>query len=298
VPPIEVRPFRRSDRTQLTELVNAHVDAVLPGVSVSPNAVLGQLEREPEEYIVDPWVATRATLVAVLQDRLVAALHMVTYGRDERVAPPLRGAGEFHWLLFWPGSADAAGALADAGIAALRRASARHLLADGSLPAPAVYGVPDRWPHVSAALERAGFSARGPIEVVLVADVADLPKVGPAPLDGLTLDTRLGGHAPRLNAVLDGQVVGFCEVQADLTAGGTLSRLAGWADVWELHVDPDHRRRGIGTWLVGQAADRLRLARAERVLAYAAPDGDELGFLLTTGWRELTRTRRGWARDQ
>ena len=37
---IEVRPFRRSDRQQLTDLVNAHVQAVVPGMSVSVNAVL------------------------------------------------------------------------------------------------------------------------------------------------------------------------------------------------------------------------------------------------------------------
>jgi GNAT superfamily N-acetyltransferase len=88
-------------------------------------------------------------------------------------------------------------------------------------------------------------------------------------------------------------------VQTDLTAGGTRSRLAGWADVWELHVDVAHRRRGIGTWLVGHAADRLRLARADRVLAYAVPDGDdgELPFLQAMGFRELTRTRRGWIRE-
>ena len=40
MPPIEIRPFRRSDRDQLTDLVNAHVEAVLPGVTVPPNAVL------------------------------------------------------------------------------------------------------------------------------------------------------------------------------------------------------------------------------------------------------------------
>lgn len=36
MPPIEIRPFRRSDRDQLTRLVNAHIEAVLPGVTVSP----------------------------------------------------------------------------------------------------------------------------------------------------------------------------------------------------------------------------------------------------------------------
>ena len=71
MPPIAIRPFRRSDRDQLTRLVNAHVEAVLPGVTVSPNTVLSQLEREPGEYVVDPWVAQRLTLVAVLHERVV-----------------------------------------------------------------------------------------------------------------------------------------------------------------------------------------------------------------------------------
>ena len=52
---------------------------------------------------------------------------------------------------------------------------------------------------------------------------------GPAPVTGLTLQRALGGHATRFSALLDGRVVGIYEVQADLTAGGTLSRLAGWA---------------------------------------------------------------------
>ena len=62
---IVIRPFRRSDREQLTELVNVHVGAVVPGWAVSINAVMAQLEREPGEPIVDPWVAERATLVAL-----------------------------------------------------------------------------------------------------------------------------------------------------------------------------------------------------------------------------------------
>ena len=33
----QVRPFRRSDRDQLTDLVNAHASAVVPGMAVSVN---------------------------------------------------------------------------------------------------------------------------------------------------------------------------------------------------------------------------------------------------------------------
>ena len=51
---VQVRPFRRGDRDQLTRLVNAHAEAVVPGMSVSVNTVLGSLERQPGEFIVDP----------------------------------------------------------------------------------------------------------------------------------------------------------------------------------------------------------------------------------------------------
>jgi GNAT superfamily N-acetyltransferase len=224
-------------------------------------------------------------------------VHLRTFADEERVAPDHRGAGEFLWLLFWPGADEAADALAAAGTEALERAGARRIHGDGSLPAPATYGVPDVWPHVGAALERAGFTPGDRVEAILVADVADLPRPGDPPLPGLELRTALGSRGTRLTAVLDGAGVGIHEVQTDLTAGGTRSRLAGWADVWELHVEPAHRRRGIGTWLVGHGADRLRLARADRVLAYAVPGEDEIPFLQTMGFRELTRTRRGWLRE-
>ncbi|WP_202805772.1 hypothetical protein [Actinopolymorpha alba] len=74
---VEVRPFRRSDREQLTNLINGHIQAVIPGMSVSVSAVLNQLEREPREFIQDPWVTERATLVAYQHERLVAAAHLL-----------------------------------------------------------------------------------------------------------------------------------------------------------------------------------------------------------------------------
>ena len=54
---IEVRRFRRNDREQLTQLVNSHAAAVVPGMSVSVSTVLSALERQPGEFIEDPWVA-------------------------------------------------------------------------------------------------------------------------------------------------------------------------------------------------------------------------------------------------
>jgi len=267
-------------------------------VSVSVNAVMSQLEREPGEVVVDPWAVARATFVAIERDRVAAAAHLVRYGDDARVSASFRDVAEIRWLVFLPGDDAAADAVVARGLAEMDAWRVRRTYADGTLPAPAVYGVPDVWPHVASALDRAGFAPGERVEVVLAADVADLPHGGPAPVDGLTLRRALGGHATRFTALLDGRPVGIYEVQTDLTAGGSLSRLAGWADVWELHVDEALRRRGIGTWLVGHAADWLRFARVERLVDYAiVGEGDaHLAFLGGLGWRELTRTRRGWER--
>ena len=73
----------------------------------------------------------------------------------------------------------------------------------------------------------------------------------------------------RFLALADGQEVGRCECQIDLTHGGALPALAGWAELCELQVDAASRNQGIGSWLVaratggGLAADgKLRPCRA------------------------------------
>ena len=91
MPSIEVRPFRRRDREQLTNLVNTHAAAVVPGLGVSVSALLSDLERQPGEPIVDPWVSERLTLVAEQRDRVAAAAHLQRYGTDKRVGPGYRG---------------------------------------------------------------------------------------------------------------------------------------------------------------------------------------------------------------
>jgi GNAT superfamily N-acetyltransferase len=301
---VEVRPFNRGDREQLAALVNAHAAAVVPGASVSVNTVLSQLEREPGEFIVDPWVAERATLVAVQRGRVVAAAHLLRYLADEHVNESYRGSGEVRWFLFWPeapywpDSPDAGDALLAACVAQLERWGVTAQHADGALPAPGVYGVPEQWPHVRAAYERAGFEHTGHTEVVFAADVDELPGPGFAPLDGLTARRSVGINGTRLSAVLGEDVIGYIEVDTTLEGPARLAQRGGWADIGNLHVVEPHRRAGVGTWLVGQAADWLRLAGVERVLDYAGLEEEEgRAFLESVGFRELTRTRRGWTRS-
>jgi len=308
---VQVRPFRRADREQLTALVNAHAQAVVPGVAVSVNTVLSLLERNPGEFIVDPWVAERVTLVAEQRRRVVAAAHLLRYGVDDQVGKSYRDSAEISWLLFWreasfwPDSAAAAATLMDACLDQLRSWGVAHWHADGTLPAPGVYGVPEQWPHVRALYERAGFVHQeqtgsehdGHTEIVLLAMVEELPRPAEPPVGGLRLGRALGINGTRLYGFIDDKIVGYIEVDTNLAEGGRLAHLAGWADVGNLHVDEAYRRRGVATWLVGQAADWLRLARVDRLLDYARPQEEAMLALLgRVGFRELTRTTRGWTR--
>ena len=299
---IEVRPFRRADREQLTGLVNAHVAAVVPGMSVSVNTVMSQLEREPGEFIVDPWVSERATLVAEQRQAVVAAAHLLRYGTDPAVSESYRDAGEIRWFLFWPGAPywpdapEAGDALLAACVDQLERWGVSRQHADGALPAPGVYGIPEQWPHIRSSLERAGFVHEGQVEIIFLADVDALPLPDREPITGLALRRSVGGNGTRLSAVLGDEVVGYIEVETR-GASERLPRLGGWADIGNLHVKDEHRRRGVASWLVAQAGEWLRLARVDRLLAYAWPEqADEIGLLENVGFRELTRTQRGWTR--
>jgi GNAT superfamily N-acetyltransferase len=273
-----VRPFRRPDREQLTALVNAHVQAVVPGVSVPVNTVLSQLERDPGEFIVDPWVAERATLVAEQRGRVVAAAHLLRYGAGAEVSESYRDTAEIRWLLFWPeasywpDSAEAAGSLMGACLDRLRAWGQGHWHAGGSLMAPGVYDMPEQWPHIRALYERAGLVHDGHTEIVPLAAVDELPRPSRPPIDGLELGRALGVNGTRLYGHVGDKLVGYVEVDTNLTQGGRLAHLHGWADVGNLRVDEAYRRRGVATWLFGQAADWLRLARVERLLDYAWPE--------------------------
>jgi GNAT superfamily N-acetyltransferase len=310
----EVRPFRRSDRDQLTALVNAHAGAVVPGMSVSASTVLSALEREPAEFIEDPWVSDRATLVAVQAGRVAAAAHLIRYFPDDRAGPEMRGTGDIRWLVFWPeaptgnpawpSALGAAEALMAACTRLLERWGVTSQHAGGELPAPGVYGVPAQWPHVSALYERAGFRHTGHTEVVYLARVSDLPRPAPAPVGGLSARRTVGMNGTRLSAVLGGDTIGFVEVDT-LDEGERRSRHGGWADVGNLHVSGAYRRQGVATWLLGQAAGWLDLAGVDRLLDYAGLDGTDPGgldyagyraFLRAAGFGEITRTRRGWTR--
>ncbi|GAA2116321.1 N-acetyltransferase [Streptomyces synnematoformans] len=310
MPDFTVRLFRRDDRDQLTDLVNAHVAATVPGLSVSVNTVLGQLTRDPGEFVVDPWVVERTTLVAEQRNRVVAAAHLLRYGSDTSVDPAYRNVGEISWLVYWPISPEGptsrfmpdctppAEALLTACLAQLARWRVTTRTAGGDLPAPTFCGVPDQWPHIADLYERAGFRHTR-TELLLLADTADLPPLTPDVTLGMTVRRSVGINGTRLTAdQADGGEAGYVEIDTTIHDTGRFTRRADWADIGNLHVtDPALPYEPTATALIAHAADWLRLARVDRLLAYAGPDPDdavELRLLTALGFRTLTRIRCGW----
>jgi GNAT superfamily N-acetyltransferase len=134
--------------------------------------------------------------------------------------------------------------------------------------------------------------------------VADLPHPAGPPVPGLAVRRSVGINGTRLSAFLGDEVTGYIEVEI-FEEHERLARHGGWADVGNLHIAPGYRRRGVGTWLLRQAGDWLRLAQVERLLDYAYLEGrdaagqdydDYRAFLAASGFQILTRTQRGWTR--
>jgi GNAT superfamily N-acetyltransferase len=259
------------------------------------------MERDTSEYVIDPWVTKRHTIVGVEDDRLVAAAHLKRYGTGPLVSPGYSDAGSIDWIICWPNHLDTGRRVLEAALAHLRDWRAGIWHADGSLPCLGVYGISDSWPHVLALVTEAGFDERdGVVEVVLAGDLADVEPPGPAPLEGLTLRRVLGTLGTSFQALIDDEVVGVFEVEDDYTRGGSLMGLDGWADVGNHWVKEDLRGQGIGSWLFRHGSAWLRLGGSRRLLTYATENKDlprVERYYAKHGLIRINRTRRGWRRS-
>lgn len=297
----EIRPFARHDRDQLTDLVNAHIKAIIPGCSIPVSALLSQMERDPGEYIVDPWVIERETWVAIEADRLVAAVHLHRFGNDPSVGPALRNCAEVNWLVCWPANLDTGRELMRVAVQRLDAWAPTSTHLDISLPAPLAYGIHDAWPHLATLARDAGFSdAEGRTEIQFVIDVDQIGPPAEAPIEGVVVRRRLHVFGAAFTAMLDGREIGLLEIDDDFTRHGSMLRNDGWADISNMQVAEECRRRGIATWLLGHAAAWLRMGGARNLISYVGDDEVESplhAWNVASGFTELNRTRRGWTRQ-
>jgi GNAT superfamily N-acetyltransferase len=303
--PVRVDTYQPVLLRALRDLINLHLGAAVPGWAVTAQAVAAHLERDLDEYIVDRWVAERTTLIVGDAYRLHAAAHLLRYRDTPEVAESSRGIGTIAWTVGLP---DKPEALAAVLAAALRRFAAWGVRPargwDTNLPAPGLVGVVDAWPHVAAALRAAGFApGEGePSEALYGGRLEGIAEPGPPPVDGLEVRRATGEYGgPVFLAEMEGQVVGRCEVNADLTRGGERPALRGWAELDETDVEEAWRNRGVGTWLVQHAARWLRLANCDRIVLAVGADDEARGagrFYRRFGWDAFVRETRSWRRRE
>lgn len=290
---ITIRPFDRRDRDQLTALINAHVAAVVPGVGLSVNTVLSQLEREPSETVVDPWVAERRCVVALRDDAVAAAALLHRFRDDADVGEGYRGAGDIRWLLCDRDDVDSGARLMGECLATFDRWRVTNRFADGSLPALGCYGVPDTWPHVRRLYAQAGFvPARE--ELVLVAQCVDLVI---APLDDVTVQRSVGRIGARLELSRAGALLGYIEVGEHSLDMARSTTATHWTDVGNLFVIDGQDRGEVMPGLLSAAARWLLLGGVERLVDYYADDvnpPDYLAGLYRAGFTHLVTNQRGW----
>ena len=291
-------PYAAEHLDALRDLVNLHLGAAVPGWWIPSRHIAAALERDRRQYVVDPWVAERATFVVGTPHRLRAAAHVLLYRDAEDVAPSSRGAGSIAWVVGRPDAPDALDAALAAADGQLAGWGVTRRYGWGTgLPVPVLVGVVDTWPHISRALTAAGYEPGAVDEAVYGGRLAGIPLPGAPPLPGLVARRIAGDWCALFLAELDGAAIGRCEVSADLTGAGERPALRGWAELEELHVEDTWRGRGVGTWLLRHGVEWLRLAGCDRIVLSVGADDEARGagrFYRQFGWEPFVRETRSW----
>jgi GNAT superfamily N-acetyltransferase len=199
---------------------------------------------------------------------------------------------------YWNDGHEAAQALMKACLEQFHRWQVGRIYADGALPVPGVYGIPEQWPHIAQLYTDNGFTSPADgAEILHLADLADVPEPGDPPLDRVHIERMVGINGTRLSAYLDQECLGYIEIDV-LDSAERRPSHGGLADVGNLHVAEQYRRQGLGTWLLRHAAQWLRLGHVNRLLHYASPEeAPEIAFVERNRFQQVTRTRRGWERS-
>ncbi len=298
----EIVPYEHDHLPQVCELVNLHLSSAVPGWALPAEVIEAAMQRNPGEYVIDPWVAERKTICAVEGKRVVGIAHLLHYGSGDDVGVHYKGAGDISWFLVWPEFGGAVHNL----LGACQKQMVNWKVTDvkvwdNGLPVPLLGDIPDTWPHIRRVLSDERFRPTGD-EAIFGGWLQDVPLPAIAPLDGLTCQRRLRSNRGfGFSAMHKWREIGWCECIPDLTQGGLLPALKGWAELSELFIEEDWRGQGIGTWLMGQAVEWLRLAGCDRIAFSVAADDEGRGagrFYERMGWNAFTRLKTGWSLEK
>jgi hypothetical protein len=114
---------------------------------------------------------------------------------------------------YWNDGHEAAQALMKACLEQFHRWQVGRIYADGALPVPGVYGIPEQWPHIAQLYTDNGFTSPADgAEILHLADLADVPEPGDPPLDRVHIERMVGINGTRLSAYLDQECLGYIEI--------------------------------------------------------------------------------------
>jgi GNAT superfamily N-acetyltransferase len=297
---MHIEPYNTHHLPELQRLVNHHLSVMIPGWSLPASYIEQHLQRNPHQPIIDPWVAERKTLLAIEKRRVVAAAHLLRYGTEDDVGKDYKGVGDIAWLLAWGENLDEAAGLLNAAHEQMDTWKATQIFAwDSHLPATLSMGIAEVWPHLIQLFTQNGYAPHRS-EALYGGWLRDIPAPTSPPLEGLTFKRSVGQiWGVNFVAHIGDEEIGFCECVPDLTEGGALPSLRGWAELGNLWIDDVWRGHGIGTWLVRHAVEWLRLAGCDRIVLACDQDDEAAGagrFYRRFGWDVFTRIHDGWSR--
>jgi GNAT superfamily N-acetyltransferase len=295
---LHVQSLENSHLPQIQALVNSHLSAIVPGWALPTEYIASRLTVDPDEYIIDPWVIERRTLVVVERGSVSAAAHLLRYGNGPEVSKDYNEAGEMKWFLAWPEAADSASTLLEAVKEQMRRWQVRNYYAGNNLPVPLAGGLPDVWPHIGSFLERAGFYTEFTgTEAIYGGDLPVLDPQSNPPIPGIRIERHVDRDGPCFKVFHGEEEAGSFSVATDLSKGGQLPALLGWGELADIQISENWRNRGLGSWLMGHVVSWLRLAGCSRVVFSVGSENESLGadrFYCRFGWNVLVRLKKGW----
>jgi GNAT superfamily N-acetyltransferase len=298
---MQIQPFDENEHLfAVQNIINRHVEAVVPGWTISPHVILQSMQRNHHQPIIDPWVIERKTLCAVHNGRLLAAAHLLRYGDGESVGEWYKNGGDVAWFVAWPDEPEAGAALLATAREQMITWGVKSVAAwDSSLPGAHVSGLPECWSHIRALLVDTGFERIHPRhEAIFGGWLTTIAPPDASPIPGVELRRRMQTpYGVSFTAFLDDKAIGWCQVIADLTHGGEIPTLRGWAELSEMYVQEAWRNRDIGSWLVKHAVEWLRLAGCDRIALSVDSEDEARGagrFYERFGWKPLSRLEIGW----
>jgi GNAT superfamily N-acetyltransferase len=296
---MHIEPYQPAHLSQLTALVNAHFGVVIPGWSLPSDYIEKHLDRNPGEYVIDPWVIERKTLCALYRGRVAAAAHLLRYGTGEEIGENYQNVGDIAWLVAWPDTRDEAAALLHACHDQMQAWGVRETIVwDSVLPFPTCSGIPPQWPHITGLFEQAGYAPDPDTgEAIYGGRIETIPLPGEAPVAGVELRRIMREVSVGFVAYAGDEEIGHCYCDVDLSEGNARPALRNWAELGGMFVKEEWRSRGIGTWLVQHAAEWMRMASCDRIVLSVLPDDEERGagrFYQRFGWQPFTRIHRSW----